>query len=56
MRRETCEEKEQRNGNKYREQMHEHRGSNPKEKYPFPLISKGESEKHLCGAMVIGGV
>jgi hypothetical protein len=33
MRRETCEEKEQK---------HEDRGSSPKERYPFPLMSKGE--------------
>jgi hypothetical protein len=33
MRRETCEEKEQK---------HEDRGRIPKERYPFPLMSKGE--------------
>jgi hypothetical protein len=47
MRRETCEEKEQRHGNREREkEMHEDRGRNPKERDPFPLMSKGESEKH----------
>jgi hypothetical protein len=34
--------KEQRNGNGEKEQMHEDRGSNPKERHPFPLMSKGE--------------
>jgi hypothetical protein len=29
-----------------REQMHEDRGNIPKERDPFPLMSKGESEKH----------
>jgi hypothetical protein len=37
MRRETCEEKEQK---------HEDKGKNPKERNPFPLMSKGEREKH----------
>jgi hypothetical protein len=37
MRTKTCEDKEE---------MHEHRGINPKETYPFPLMSKEEREKH----------
>ena len=46
MRRETCEEKEQIHVNKEIEQMHEDKGINLKERDPFPLLSKGESEKH----------
>jgi hypothetical protein len=38
MRTKTCEEKEQK---------HEDRGSIPKERYPFPLMSKGEREKNI---------
>jgi hypothetical protein len=46
MRKETCEEKEQRHGNKEREQMHVDRWRIPKERDPLLLMSKGESEKH----------
>jgi hypothetical protein len=37
MMKKACEEKEQK---------HEDRGINPKERYPFPLMSKEEREKH----------
>jgi hypothetical protein len=37
MRKKTCEEKEQ---------THEYRGRNPKERYPFPLISNEERERN----------
>jgi len=41
----TCEEKEHTN---------EDRGSSPKERYPLPLMSKGEREKYWWWEMVIG--
>jgi hypothetical protein len=45
--------KEKRHGNEEEEHMHEYMGNKPKERYHFSLMSKGKSEKHWCGEMVI---
>jgi hypothetical protein len=41
-----------------KDQKHEDRGSNPKESYPFPLISNGEinTRRERSGPLVTGGV
>jgi hypothetical protein len=43
---------------KEKDQNHEDRGSNPKERYYFPLMSKGEinMRRKISGALVIDGV